>query len=218
MSHDPRRPGAPKDGDVVQAMGHARNRLLHACEAISLIAGLALLWRKSYTPVFTVKGAKLQDSTAPDGQQAAHLLPGQILIDGQTPWDLASGDTKVAAWQARFMVTSAVPASFNKADSAAEANGLKEAFRAACERAWSYAIGGGRDLTAIYETFLADADRAFQDAENAKHARQTSTAALGATSTSEDRLVERVILKIYRLHGVTAKEANRLFPLANVAP
>jgi len=45
-------------------------------------------------------------------------LPGQILIDGQTPWDLASGDTKAAAWQARFMVTAAVPASFNKADSA----------------------------------------------------------------------------------------------------
>jgi hypothetical protein len=30
--------------------------------------------------------------------------------------------------------------------------------------------------------------------------------------------MERVLLKFYRLHGVTAKQANRLFPLANVAP
>jgi hypothetical protein len=213
MSHGPARAYGSIDEVIGHAIGHARNRLLHACEAISMTAGLALQWRKPYTPLISLKGAEVQDATAHGGEQAAHVLPGQILIDGKPPWTLAGGDAMKVAWLARFMVTSAVPVSFNTADSAAEAAGLKEAFRQACERAWSNAVAGGRDLTPNYETFLADAGRAFQSAEHGKRAKEAAASSKGATRASEDRLLESVILRAYKAHGASAREANRLFPM-----
>lgn len=206
--------GAPRQyGDMGEllsdAAGHARNRLLHACEAIAWVGGLAPQGVPARWPAFTLVGARVQDATAHGGEQAAHVLPGQLLIDGREPWSLARGQAAKLAWLARFMVTSAVPAPFNRADSAAEQAGLKEAFRAACEQAWMRAARGQRDLAAIHATFLRDADRAFLDAEGSKRAR----AAGGNTGTNDERLVESVLLRAYRAHGVTAAEASRRFPL-----
>src|SRR6478752_171035 len=135
MSHgQPQTYGSP-EAVLVHAAEHARNRLLHSCEAISWIGGLALR-RPTIAPQFSITGAKIQDATAGSGEEAAHVLVGQLLIDGKPPWTFVSGDAEKVAWLARFMVTSAVPAPFNVADSAAERAGLKEAFRQACESAW----------------------------------------------------------------------------------
>ena len=218
LPHAPPQTYGSIEAVLVDAIGHARNRLLHACEAISWVGRLALRWRKPYTPAFTLTGAEVQDATAGAGEQAAHVLPGQLLIDGAPPWALATGEAARVAWLARFMVTAAVPAPFNTADSAAEQAGLKEAFRQACERAWTRAAAGGgggeRDLTATYEAFLEDADRAFRGAELAKQGKRASASARGNGQASDERFVEGLILRMYRMHGVTAKEANRLFPLA----
>lgn len=193
------------------AAGHARNRLLHACEAIAWVGGLALRAKPgARTPAMTIVGARVQDATARGGEQAAHVLPGQLLLDGREPWTLVQGEQARLAWLTRFMVTSPVPAPFNRADSAAEAAGLKEAFRHACEQAWSRVARGERDLLATHAAFLAAADRAFLEAEQGKGARATS----GATqAVRNERLVESVLLRAYRAHGVTAEEANRRFPL-----
>lgn len=199
------------EGVVAGAASHAHNRLLHACEAIALTAGMSLAWRKRHTPTFTVVGAKVQDATAARGEQAAHVLPGQLLIDGQPPWMVVGGERLKVAWLARFMVTSSVPVSFNVADSAAEQAGLKEAFRAACEAAWVGARGGMRDLTPTYTSFLADANRAFLRAELAKGGKQAAADAR-RSGKGDDRLVEKIILRAYRVHGVTAADANRAFP------
>lgn len=209
--------GKPRAYDSLESViaggaSHAHNRLLHACEAISLIAAMSLRWKKRHTPTFTVVGAKVQDATAARGEQAAHVLPGQLLLDGQAPWTLVGGERMKVAWLARFMVTSSVPVPFNVADSAAEQAGLKEAFRAACEGAWVGVRGGVRDLTPIYETFLADADRAFLRGELAKWGKQAA-AASRRDARADDRLVEKLILRAYRVHGVTAADANRHFPL-----
>jgi hypothetical protein len=200
---------------LVHAPGHARNRLLHACRAISWIGRLALHTSKGRTPVFAIEAAEVQDATAGSGDQAAHVLPGQILIDGKPPWSWAGGTRLKVAWLAQFMVTSAVRVSFNTADSAAESAGLKEAFRHACERAWVDAAAGERDLTATFDAFLQDADRAFQNAENAKRRKRATTATAGRVRASDDRFVESLVLHMYRMHGVTAQEANRLFPLTS---
>lgn len=213
MPHGAPRAYASIEAVLVHAAQHARNRLLHACEAISWIGALAPQWRKRHTPVFSLKGAAIQDATAGSGEQAAHVLPGQILIDGNPPWALASGEATKVAWLARFMVTSAVPVSFNTADSAAEKAGLKDGFRQACERAWSAVLGGQRDLSPTFALFLKDADRAFQNAEHAKRNRQASASSKGDTRTSDERYVESLILRMYRAHGVTAKDAARMFPL-----
>lgn len=178
-----------------------------------MIGALAVQWQKPHTPRLSLRRAEIQDGTAGAGEQAAHLLPAQVLIDGKRPWSLARGDTTIAALVARFEVTAAVPTPFNTADSAAERAGLKQAFLEACERAWSCVASGERDLTSTYRTFLADATRAFARAELRKADRETAAARKGDTRAGEDRLVERVILRLYQTHGVTAEEAARLFPL-----
>jgi len=163
IPHGPARTYSSSADVLMDAAGHARNRLLHSCEAVSLIGGLALQ-HPGRTPSFTIEGAKVQDAKARSGEQAAHVLPGQILIDGKPPWSFAGGDRERVAWLARFMVTSAVPAPFNVADSAAEKAGLKEAFRQACERAWR-AVGAGRQtLIHVFDLLLEDANLAFQKA------------------------------------------------------
>ena len=202
---------------LAHAAGHAHNRLLHACEAISWIGGLALLWPKQRQPVFTIEGARIQDATAGSGEQAAHVLPGQILIDGKPPWMLVGSDALGWAWRARFMVTSPVPVPFNTADSAAEKAGLKDAFRAGCEDAWSRGRGGRESLLPTYERFLADAGRAFRLARAGKQEKRASAGVKGDVRASDERFVESLILSMYQAHGVTAREAHRLFPLKEFA-
>jgi hypothetical protein len=196
------------------AAGHAHARLLVACEAIAMIGGLAAHWQKPHAPRLSLQRARIQDGTAGPGEQAAHMLPGQLLIDGRPPWAMARGDRRIAAWLARFEVTAAVPTPFNTADSAAERAGLKDAFLRACEGAWSRVVAGERDLTPTYGGFLADADRAFDRAQLRKDGRRAAAARRGEAHASDERFVEGVILRLYKAHGVTAEEATRRFPLA----
>ena len=212
MSHGQPQTYGSAEAVLVHAAEHARNRLLHSCEAISWIGGLALRG-PAVARQFSITGAKIQDATAGSGEEAAHVLVGQLLIDGKPPWTFITGDAEKVAWLARFMVTSAVPAPFNVADSAAERAGLKEAFRQACESAWRQASSKGpRNLTSVYALFLESADQAFQRAEQGKQNKRDAAATKNA-SASDERFVESVILRAYRLHGVTAAEANKLFPL-----
>lgn len=217
IPHGPARRYSSAEDVMMDAAGHARNRLLHSCEAVSLIGGLALQ-HPGRTPSFTIEGAKVQDAKARSGEQAAHVLPGQILIDGKPPWSFAGGDRAKVAWLARFMVTSPVPAPFNVADSAAEKAGLKEAFRQACERAWRAAGSGRSTLIPVFESLLGDANLAFQKAEQGKHGKRASASASGDSGAGDERFVESLILRMYRLHGVTAGEANRLFPFKRGKP
>jgi hypothetical protein len=213
MNHGPARDYGSLAAFAVHAIGHARDRLLSTCEAISWVAGLAHQWRQPRMPLFTIVGARLQDGTAGAGQQAAHLLPGQLLIDGREPWMLDRRAAYEHRWQARFAVTSAVPIDFNTADSAAEKAGLKEAFRKASERGWAHAIAGERDLTPIYKEFLEEADRAFLGGQVAKREKEARAQTRGRVAASESRLVEAVVLRMYLEHGVTAREASRHFPM-----
>ena len=209
LPHDPTR----GSGSPGLAQGHSRTRLLNACEMICWVGRLAMRPNTPSAPVFTIVKANLQDATAGPERHAAHILPGQILINGSPPSKLDGGDIEKAGWAARFMVTSPVPPSVNKADSAAEAAGLKEAFRHACEVAWTRVKSNGRDLTSTYETFLRDADRAFIRAGLAKEEKHLSASSGGDSSAAFKRAEERIVLLLFRSHAVTAEEANLRFPL-----
>lgn len=214
LPHGPPQAIWSKEEFAERAVIHARERLLTACEAIAMIGGLAAHWKNSWTPQLSLTGAVIQDGSAGAGDQAAHVLPGQILIDGKAPWSLASGDRAIAAFLSRFEVTAAVPAAFNRADSQAETAGLKSAFLSACERAWACVARGNREMTPVFATFLEDATRAFERAEMSKRERSNAATRLGDSSASDARLYESLVLRFYRVHGVTAKEASQRFNMA----
>lgn len=95
--------------------------------------------------------ASAQDRSATCGQQAAHLLPGRITVDGKSVWELARVPSTAAVTarvlalledrtEAGFARTSVLPAVFNRADSQAEAmvgaGGLKPLLAEAVRWMW----------------------------------------------------------------------------------
>jgi len=89
----------------------------------------------------TCEKARVQSYGAKRGQQAAHLLPGQILVDGIPVWELArsrspelSREVEVLKLRTQmcFADMRVLPALFNRADTEAEGTGKDGA--AAAER------------------------------------------------------------------------------------
>lgn len=97
--------------------------------------------------------AAVQSSRAQDGQQAAHLLPGQIVVNNEPVWQLArstnpsvtSSDLVRLEQQTKlcFAATNVLPAFFNRADTEAEGTGeiaaaqtLKPLFGTLTQQLW----------------------------------------------------------------------------------
>jgi len=213
LPHGPARVYTSPEAIRARAIQHAEERLEFACETISLLGSLALQWTRPYTPTITIAAAAVQDAKAHGGEQAAHILPGQIYVAGMKPWELAKGHRLHVKLLARFEVTAAVPAAMNVADSAAESAGLREAFRKACEQSWQRAIAGVRDLTPTFEDFLKDANRAFLAAMLAKHDKSNEAALKLDFAAGINRWGDAITLRLYRAHGVTAKEMGRQYPI-----
>ena len=122
--------------DIVKAVGHstARNeRVVQAASFFSLI--------RSVTPNLglarvLIEAAQRRMFSSPEGYQAAHYLPCQLRIQGSggtnavLPWNYVSKPNARQRLEYLFADVENLPAAFNKADSAAEAKGLRETFRA----------------------------------------------------------------------------------------
>nr|WP_156134875.1 hypothetical protein [Methylobacterium sp. ZNC0032] len=124
-------------------------------------------------PNVSCTAAVRQFFRADDGEQAAHLLPGQISIDGAFPWLFLAGP---AARQLEnlFAYVEPLRADYNKADSAAEANGLTDAFADACRRVLTTRGEAVADIVAAYEqVWLPGALAAFAAAEAQKRSKPT---------------------------------------------
>ena len=82
----------------------------------------------------TVKGAAVQDVRAGGGDQAAHYLPRQLMVNAISLQDVAVKYSTVLSnhIKALFARTEHLPANYNRADSKAEMQGLHEAFRQSC--------------------------------------------------------------------------------------
>lgn len=82
--------------------------------------------------VVACRGAAAQHFSAAGGNQAAHYLPGVIMVGSHPLWMLTRHGPTRAAIQTCFADVQDLHANFNKADSAAEgstaSNGLKSAF------------------------------------------------------------------------------------------
>jgi len=119
--------------DIAKAIGHSNSRNYRVVQVASFfslirnsapnVASAAVMIEKAHTQMFR----------SPDGYQAAHYLPGQLRIQSELPWLLLPTTAAREQLQYLFADVEHLPAAFNKADSAAEAKGLCETFRAVGE-------------------------------------------------------------------------------------
>lgn len=135
------------------ALEHSQSRNGRVAEALCYMALLrdpARLVRPLPAPaIVTCEEAEQQFFSAPGGPQAAHLLPGQILVGQSAPWEFLQG---IAAQKFKnlFGYVEPLHPNFNKADSAAEEKGLADAFAAACQRVLAGTAAPERDIGEAY--------------------------------------------------------------------
>lgn len=140
--------------DHAAALNHSRSRNGHVVKVLCHIALLRdparLVRPLSPRPSITCAAAERQFFRASDGQQAAHLLPGQIKVDGANPWTYLRSAQEARAFENLFAYVEPLDANVNKADSAAEANGLTAAFADACRFVLAGAGAPERDIETAY--------------------------------------------------------------------
>jgi hypothetical protein len=120
--------------EVKSALGHSASRNEKVAQVLCFFSLI-----RSTTPTLDasrvlIEKAQYNMFSSPDGYQAAHYLPCQLRIveraaEARLPWDYVPKPTARQALQNLFAEVEHLPVAFNKADSAAEEKGLKEAFR-----------------------------------------------------------------------------------------
>jgi len=215
-------PGATPQPDarlVPIAQDVAIDRATIVCEVMFHIAAIRSLQQPgahgANALVECVK-AHLQDRTAQDGHQAAHLLPGQIKVDHRPVWELAAATTVSsgdlvrleARTQSCFALTWVLPAVFNRADSQAERmagnDGLKKLFGDAVQLLWRtarsdaahpLAVDRHAVLTALQEWFRGVNDCYERAADRKLLAYHDAVSSRGGTADNRHR--EMRILATY---------------------
>ena len=167
--------------------------------------------------------ASVQDTKARSGHQAAHLLPGQIKVNGRPVWLLANPRTAdpsirqaVTRLQlqtiAAFAETNVLPSAFNRADSQAEriaassgVPGLKRLFAMTTEQMWkSCRVDSdhvpGIDRKAIFRMlgdYFTGASRVYAAACERKMNAWVKADHRGKSSSAERRELEARVLQAY---------------------
>lgn len=163
------------DPDRALEHGLARNgRVAEALCFMALIRDPARR-RRPMLPVPNVgcTAAVRQFFRADGGEQAAHLLPGQLSIDGIFPWLFLAGPA-ARKLENLFAYVEPLRADYNKADSAAEANGLTNAFADACSRVLTGRGAAEADIVAAYDrVWRPGALAAFRAADEQKRSKPT---------------------------------------------
>ena len=125
------------------------------------------------TAVISVKGAEVQDERASGGDQAAHYLPRQLVVNTISLQDVAVKYSTALSnhIKALFARTEHLPANYNRADSKAETNGMDDAFRHACQlvvESSSFLIGNQdpNDIVKNAPTFIKAAVNVYQSRSN----------------------------------------------------
>ncbi len=132
------RPPLPR-GFAEKAREHEGNRddaVGHVLTHLHVMAVKGIV-RREDNPIVTVGAAVMQSVHSSFQNQAAHRLPGQLLITGRTPGMilLQRGILAAARLNMLFGLTDDLHANFNKVDSQLESHGMADAFEAACRDA-----------------------------------------------------------------------------------
>jgi hypothetical protein len=139
--------------DTDKAVWHGRSRNARLAKVLVYMAAIRMPGQGGLpltpNPSITCRGAERQFFSASGENEAAHLLPGQILIDNTHPWLFLQGEP-ARLLQNEFAYVDPIHANYNAADRLAERNGMVDAFAAACR---AVLIGTGepeRDVNNAY--------------------------------------------------------------------
>jgi hypothetical protein len=207
---------APAAEDIAIARGEC---VAEALFHMAAIRSLQRLPKRQEAATVACPGAMLQDRMATEGKQAAHLLPGQITVDGQPVWALAAvpenggfdhGEAERVSLRTQmcFARTNVLPALFNRADSQAErmaadtSGGLKHLFAQTVRAMWSSArVDQERPLVIDRAAVLKSLGAWFVTVNHvyttAAQLKQLSAARASDASTRQRRQDEAQVLSVY---------------------
>ena len=168
--------------------------------------------------IVTCHKAVVQDVSATAGQQAAHLVPGQISVNGIAVWNLAhrsyapsidSSELLRLQLQTKstFAKTNVLPAEFNRADSEAEGSGsgtnlrLKHEFGRAVGGLWANARSGPQGIVTIDRDAVVESLRHWFSTANIAYAmaaqRKVDRASSASGQARRRREAEARVLETY---------------------
>ncbi|WID97088.1 hypothetical protein QO058_02035 [Bosea vestrisii] len=139
--------------DNEKAIWHGHSRNARVAKVLVYMAAIRMPGQGGLpltpNPSVTCKGAEQQFFSASGENQAAHLLPGQILIDNAYPWLFLQGEP-ARLLQNEFAYVDPIHANYNAADRLAERNGMVDTFAAACRAILTSAGEPERDVSNAY--------------------------------------------------------------------
>lgn len=139
--------------DTEKALGHGRSRNARIAKVLVYMAAIRMPGQGGLlltpNPNVTCKGAEQQFFSASGENEAAHLLPGQILIDNTYPWLFLQGEP-ARLLQNEFAYVDPIHANYNAADRLAERNGMVDSFAAACRAVLTSTGEPERDVSNAY--------------------------------------------------------------------
>jgi hypothetical protein len=199
-------------------------------EALFHMAAIRSLQRApgAAAALVTCSRAHVQDRSAAADNQAAHLLPGQILVQGKPVWLLAeeppTGTDRAQAQrlslrtQMTFARTNNLPAIFNNADSQAEqmaaeaGRGLKLLFADSVHILWASArVDTQRPFAVDRRAVLSSLGDWFTKVNGVYRsaAERKQLAAPSAGAKKSQRLEEARVLKVYADSFKVAADPSR---------
>lgn len=115
---------------VAQALGHSNSRNSRVVQTLCYFSLMRNSGAHNYlTYSVLIEKAARQFFNSTGGNEAAHYLPGQIRLNSAFAWTLIAHPTTSQRVECLFSDVENLPSDFNKADSAAEKQGLCESFR-----------------------------------------------------------------------------------------
>lgn len=126
--------------NIAKAVHHSNSRNSHIVQAACYFSLMRSHRSELANVAVSIAAAERQMFKSSGGYQAAHYMPGQVKLSNQLPWlFLTDGGTRERL-ECLFADVEHLPASYNKADSAAEEKGLREAFRTMTEEIIRYSL------------------------------------------------------------------------------
>jgi hypothetical protein len=161
--------------NIVKAVQHSNSRNSHIVQAACYFSLMRSHCTDLANAAVSIEAAERQMFKSNNGYQSAHYLPGQIKLSNRLPWMFLNDRGTRERLECLFADVEHLPSSYNKADSAAEEKGLREAFRTMTEEIMRHGLlsrksGLQRDLVRrLYaEVWVPRAITAFSDAISQK--------------------------------------------------